>query len=194
MLLLLGVSFAARGVWEPAIGRWLVCDEQMPIADALVLDNLDASYPIFKRAGDIQRDGKIKRVFIATVLGGPDNVDAHVVELMAQMSGLSDWQTVEVHETEPIALNAAMRVQQVLAREGVRSIALVTPGFRSERSALVYRSVLNTSVDVRCVPVVEAHSIATWTTKWHSIQEVVLQLLKLEYYRLYVLPRRAFGY
>ena len=30
----------------------------------------------------------------------------------------------------------------------------------------------------------------TWTESWHGIQEVVEQWLKLQYYRLYVLPFR----
>jgi len=31
--------------------------------------------------------------------------------------------------------------------------------------------------------------VTTWTREWHGIQSVVEEWLKLQYYRLYVLPR-----
>jgi hypothetical protein len=186
---------AGRRVWVPAIAQRLLCTEGNVTADALVLDNLDANYAIFKRAAQIQQAGKINRVFVSAVLEGPDDIDARVVDLMARVSGLHRWEVIATDETEPVALHAAMRVRRVLARENIRSIMLVSPGFRSRRTFLAYRSVLDgAAIGLECVPVIEEYRTVSWTGTWHGIQEVVLQLLKLEYYRLYVLPKRAFSH
>jgi hypothetical protein len=60
---------------------------------------------------------------------------------------------------------------------------------RSHRSALLYDATLGRAgIAVRYEPVEGTRSVTTWTRSWHGIQEVAEQWLKLEYYRLYVLP------
>jgi len=41
---------------------------------------------------------------------------------------------------------------------------------------------------VRCEPVNGAGPVEHWTASWHEIQTVVEELLKLQYYRFYVMP------
>ena len=66
---------------------------------------------------------------------------------------------------------------------------LVTPGMRSRRSDLVYRSVLAPAgISVLCVPVFGRSTPDNWWHTWHGIQEVLEQSGKLQYYRFYVLP------
>ena len=65
---------------------------------------------------------------------------------------------------------------------------LLSPGFRSYRDDLVYDMVLNPAgIRVCCVPVFGQQTPENWMGTLHGIQEVVLQFLKLQYYRLWVI-------
>jgi hypothetical protein len=70
-------------------------------------------------------------------------------------------------------------------------VIVVSPLFRSRRSALVYDATLGRAgITIRCEPVHGIPGVNTWTETWHGIQNVAEQWLKLQYYRLYVLPFR----
>ena len=70
---------------------------------------------------------------------------------------------------------------------------IVTPIFRSRRSALVYDAILRgTGIAVHCQPVQGSRGVTNWTRSWHGIQEVAEQWLKLHgIHRFSVLPFRA---
>lgn len=188
--LVLGAALS-RGIWIPAIGRSLVCEEQQGVVQAILVDNLDTNYGLFERAARLQREGSRIRILVLTASANPDAVVDGVVEIMARAAQVHNWETVKIGETEPISLNAAMQVRSLLVREDIRSVALVTPGFRSRRSSLAYRAVLSRAgIAVVCVPVLGQRGVETWMETWHGIQEVALQFLKLQYYRFYVLPRQ----
>jgi hypothetical protein len=86
-------------------------------------------------------------------------------------------------------LNAVRDMQRFLEREHIRSLIVVMPLFRSRRSALVYAAILGRAgIAVRCEPVQGPVGVDNWTRSWHGIQDVLEQWLKLQYYRLYVLP------
>jgi hypothetical protein len=96
---------------------------------------------------------------------------------------------VPVREVEPITLNATRDVQRFLERERIRSVIVVTSLLRSRRSALVYAATLgHAGIEVRYQPVGGAVDVNDWSRSWHGIQDVLQQWLKLQYYRLYVLP------
>jgi hypothetical protein len=67
---------------------------------------------------------------------------------------------------------------------------VVSPAFRSRRSALIYGDVLGAAgIAAACVPVfAPQQGPGTWTRTLHGIQEVAEQHVKLQYYRFYVLP------
>jgi hypothetical protein len=48
-------------------------------------------------------------------------------------------------------------------------------------------------IRVYCTPVFGQHTPENWMDSWHGIEEVTRQFLKLEFYRLYVLPLSARG-
>jgi hypothetical protein len=96
-----------------------------------------------------------------------------------------------IREVEPISLNAASDILRFLEREHIRSVIVVSPLFRSRRSALVYGATLGgAGITVRCEPTRETRGVDTWTRSWHGVQKVAEQWLKLQYYRLYVFPFR----
>ena len=183
-----------RGVWLLWLGKSLVCDEQLVQSDAILIDNFDPDYLLFERAEAIQRAGLAKRVLVPVEAASEPNVPSPVakgfVEVMARVAWLREFEFIPVQQPEPISLSVASQVASFLSKEKVRSVILVTPGFRSRRSVLVDHTVLGREgIVVRCVPVFsQATTPQTWTRSWHGVQEVVLQFMKLQYYRFYVMP------
>jgi len=107
---------------------------------------------------------------------------------MARVARLTNMQVIPIVETEPISLNSANQIRDFLLKERVRSVIVVTPGFRSRRSLLVYNTVFSPAqIAVGCVPVFGLRTMTNWTTTWHGLEDVALQFSKLQYYRLWVL-------
>ena len=76
-------------------------------------------------------------------------------------------------------LNAIRDMQQFLEREHIQSVIVVTPLFRSRRSALVYEATFGRAgITVRCEPVQGAMGVSNWTRNWHGIQDVMEQWLR----------------
>jgi len=197
-LLLVSAAYLLRPFWIPAVGRSLVCNDRLGPADAILVENFDVDYLPFERAAKLQNQGLSERIFIPISVrenNQPTSVAEGIVEVMTRISRVKNWETIPFHEVEPISLNAAKQIRDFLTAQRIRSVLVVTSEFRSRRSSLVYKSVLTPAgIDVNCVPTTGHNSTATWSRTWHGIQEVVLQLLKLEYYRFWVLPKdRWFG-
>ena len=114
---------------------------------------------------------------------------------MARQARLGAWEVLPIREVEPITLNAAAQLRDHLVGERVRSLIVVTQGFRSRRSTLAYRAVLGPAgIQVRCVPVFGLKTPESWTETWHGVQGVSRgAFVKLQYYRFYVLPVLARG-
>ena len=102
---------------------------------------------------------------------------------------------IPVREREPIAFGVAHQVRSFLVQNRIRSVILVSPGFRSRRSFLVHKAVLGEiGITVGCVPVFgELATPQTWARTWHGTQTVVEQFAKLQYYRFYILPFSSFA-
>jgi hypothetical protein len=188
----IALALLTRSVWEPGVGRSLVCEERTPIADAILIDNLDWQYLVFERAARLYKAGVSPRVIVpvpAAAEPGRASIEERIVDVMTQGARLPHTEHVPVTLDEPISLNVARQVRQFVTRERIRSVTLVSPGFRSRRSFLVYENALKEAgVTVSCVPVFGPRTPEDWTSSWHGLQEVMLQLIKLQYYRFYVLP------
>jgi len=197
LMLVAGLSLLlimARGVWIPMVGRALVCDSSIRPSDAIMVDNFEVNYLIFERAEQLKSSGIASRVLVPTQAsiesGEPNRVFAGIAEVMAGVARLPHPELIPVREIEPISLNAAYQIRDFLQRERLRSIVLVTPAFRSRRSALIYAAVLGpVGIRTSCVPVFgPQQGPDTWSRTLHGIQEVVEQHMKLLYYKLYVMP------
>jgi hypothetical protein len=181
------------GWWTAAIGRSLVCDGNLAPSDAILVENFDPDYLLFERATRLRRAGVAARVLvpIGTDPGTqePNDVALGVARVMVGIARTGPVEIVPTRQIEPITLNAARDVQRFLEREHIRSVIVVTPLFRSHRSMLVYAATLGRAgIAIRCAPVEGARGVKTWIRSWHGIQEVVEQWIKLQYYRVYVLP------
>jgi hypothetical protein len=182
------------GLWRSWIGRSLVCDEQVAASDAILVENFDQNYLLFERAAAIEKAGLSSRVLVPGEASSesdiPNPVSEAFVEVMARIAHVPHVTFIPVREREPIALNVAQQVRSFLVNEGIGSVILISPGFRSRRSFLVYEAVLaDTGIIVHCVPVFSQRATPdTWTDTWHGMQEVFQQFAKLQYYRFYILP------
>ena len=80
---------------------------------------------------------------------------------------------IPVHVAEPISMNAAEDVGRFLREQKVQTVTVVTPPFRSRRSALVCGAALGPGISVYCDPVQGSRGAAEWTGSWHGVQDVV---------------------
>jgi hypothetical protein len=193
LVVLVAAVAGTRSWWERAVADSLTCRDDLGRSDALLLENFDPDYLVFERASALFRDGVAQRAFVAVPKGrtddpeAPNRISAGLAELMAQVARLPSFHLVPVVEREPITLNVAQQLRERLVREGVRSVTVVSPGFRSRRSVMIYATAFAPAITVRCVPVFGLNTPTNWTRRWHGIQEVGLQYLKLQYYRFWVL-------
>ena len=190
-----GALWLASGWWTGAIARSLVCDANLAPSDAILIENFDPDYLLFERARNLRRAGLAARVLVPISADPgtqePNDVALSIAEVMARISRIGAIEVIPIRQVEPISLNAARDLQRFLEREHIRSVIVVTPLFRSRRSALVYCATLgHTGITVRCEPVQGSRGVDTWTHSWHGIDGVVQQWIKLQYYRWYVLPFR----
>ena len=195
VLLVLFIGWLTRAWWSVAIADSLVCDASTAPSDAILVENFDPDYLVFERATSLRRAGLAPRVLVPIAVGpganNPNAVGLAIAEAMASIARLGAMDIVPIREVEPISLNAARDVLRYLDREGIRSVIVVAPLFRSRRSALVYGATFGgAGVAVTCEPVQGTRGVETWSDSWHGIQNVGEQWLKLQYYRFYVLPFR----
>jgi hypothetical protein len=192
VLLVLAV-FLTRGLGMRAVGRSLVCTEEIAPSDAILVENFDPSYLLFERAAALQQAGLSPRVIVPAQASEPgweraNPVSSGIAELMSRLARVRNPEIIPIREIEPYSLNAAYQLRDFLAREHLRSISVIAPALRSRRAAIVYHAVLGPAgIRVYCVPVFGGHTPENWTTTWHGIQAVTEQFVKLQFYQLYVL-------
>jgi hypothetical protein len=152
-------AFLTRVFWIPWIGRSLVCREDVAPSDAILVENFDPDYRAFERAAALQKAGFSGRILIPTEASEhdpevADTISRGITELMSRVARLENIEIIPIREIEPISLNAAYQIRDFLTREHLGSLIVVTPGFRSRRSSLIYRAVLTPAgVQTHCMPV-----------------------------------------
>jgi len=192
VLLPLLVISMTRNVWGMSIGRSLTCTESIGRSDIILVDNVDPDYLLFERAATLRNAGLASRVLVPVQVSHEseraNSVAIGIAELMARAAQVRAPEIMPIRASEPISLNAAYLIRDFLTREHLRIVIVVTPGFRSKRSSLIYQAVLaRAGITVYCVPVFVGAALEDWTQSWHGIQEVSNQFLKLQFYRFYVL-------
>jgi hypothetical protein len=191
--LLLVLPIATRTWWVPALGWSLVSDSEFERPDLILIDNLDHDFQLFEKAADLQRRGIGKEVLVPVHASWQDPeqmdpVERGIAEVMSREAHLHSAKFLRIRGKEPITLNAARTVADSLKGSRVKTVLIVTSGFKSKRIRLIFSKVLSeVGIDAYCLPVWGAHRPGSWTASWHGMQEVFLQLAKLGYYRLWVL-------
>jgi len=195
VVLALLVISVTRNSWSMSIGQSLTCTENIGRSDAILVDNVDQDYLLFERAAALHKAGLASRVLIPVQVSHEseraNSVSIGIAELMARVAQVQAPEIMPIRASEPISLNAADQISAFLIRAHLRSVIVVTPGFRSKRSSLIYQAVLaRAGITVYCVPVFVGAALEDWTHSWHGMQEVGDQFLKLQFYRFYVLRTR----
>src|SRR5262245_44634769 len=170
------VAAGTRNFWTVQLARSLVCREEVVPSDVILVENFDPDYLVFERAAKLQVTGIAPKALIPVLEsknpGVPNPVSKGIAEVMVRQARIHDWEVLPIREVEPITLNAAVQLREHLVREGVRSLLVVTEGFRSRRSTMAYAAVLGPAgIEVHCVPVFGPKTPETWTRSWHGIQE-----------------------
>jgi hypothetical protein len=181
-----------RHFWLVGIGKMLVHSAPVEPSDVIVLENYDENYLVFEMAARLVKQGLADEVMVPTTVNRngdkPGRVAAGFVEVMSSVARIDSFQVIPVRHEEPITLSVARQVAQVLKERGTNSMIVVSPTFRSQRSYLVYESVLEPlGIQVGCVPAEEARNPQNWWQDLHGIQGVGLEFVKLWYYRLWLL-------
>lgn len=174
-----------------SLGPGLVHQEGIHKSDVLLIENFDPDYLLFERARRLLSDGWARRVVVPVQVSPNGNrlnaVSKGFVEVMAGIARIPEPELIPVREAEPISLNVARQVRDKLVDEGITSVIVISPGFRSRRSFLVWSAVFEPAgIRVSVVPVFGSKTPDNWRDTWHGWQEVILQWLKLLYYRLAV--------
>ena len=194
LLLVTLLPLSTRSLWAPPFARTLTVQEHLTPADAILIDNFDQDYLLFERAAALHNARYSSRVLVLVPTSFSGDLEALTLEeaiadVMIRIAHLTSAETVTVRQLEPVSLNVAYQIRYYLRAEHIRSVLIVTSGFRARRSALIYGAILGEAgVAVSCVPVFGMTTPENWTHTWHGIQQVALQFLKLHYYRVYVLP------
>jgi hypothetical protein len=192
-MLVIVALWLSRGWWSIAIARSLICEETLAPSDAILVENFDPDYLLFQHARNLRRAGLAARVLVPVPVDPgtmtPNAVSLGVADVMSRLSQIGQVEIIPIRGVEPITLNALRDVQTFLERERIRSVIVVTPLFRSRRSALVYGATLGRAgIAVYYQHVEELRGVNTWTREWHGVEEVAEQWVKLQYYRLWILP------
>jgi hypothetical protein len=193
LIVLILVAALTREFWIGQIGRSLVCARDVTPSDVILVENFDPNYLLFERAAALEKAGLATRTLVPVQVSSDsavaNPVSKGIAELMARQARMVAWEMIPIREIEPISLNAAAQIREHLVRERVKSLIIVTDGFRSRRSSLIYHAMLNDGgTRVQCDPVFGRVTPERWADTWHGIQEVAEQFLKLQYYRFYVIP------
>ena len=180
-----------RSLWLGSIGTSLTHQDPPAPADLLVLEYYTPNYLLFETAHGLIKSGVSRNVLIPVETPDPgvsNPVATEIARILASHARLADTIQVQVDHIEPITLNVARQVAKKIHAEGASSVILISPTFRSRRSLLVYRSVLEPmGINVQCIHPVESVGPRNWWHTLHGIQDVALELIKLQYYRFIVL-------
>ncbi len=187
--LLLGLIFLARAWWIPAIGRGLVSEPGPGKPDLILVDNLVSDDRLFKKAGELLKGDGVKMVLVPVRCSNrdpdePDRMAGEITRIMIRDARLPSCRLLPFRQAEPFTLHVARRVGRFIgSQRDIHSVLIVTEGFRSKRTRLVYGRVLGKfGVSVCTYPVWGSRGPESWAKTWHGRQEVLLQYLKLFYY------------
>jgi len=193
LALFLALTLATKAWWIPGLGRTLVCSSESVTPDLIVIDNLDSDYLLFEKAAELIERGFAGKVLVPVQASGrnpgaPNLVSREIVDVMVRVAGLDRAEIFPIKQEEPITLNAARQVGEYLKGSNVKKVLVLTSGFKSRRLHMIFKKTLGeVGIESYCLPVWGGHRPENWAQSWHGIQEVLLQFIKLGYYRVWVM-------
>ena len=161
----------------------------------VVLEGSDhVELPLLARAASMVSSGKARRMVVVlhqTASSEPLSPDLEEARSIIRMEldrlGLDArvCRVILTSSRHPVTLTEASEVMKVLSREGVRRVILVSPGFHTLRSYLVYQSI-GEPFHIKIYPHAsfegDNHGLDKWWIQYHGVCDFIEQALKLAYY------------
>jgi hypothetical protein len=94
-----------------------------------------------------------------------------------------DFRIVVVHYQRPVTLAVGRGVAEAISKEDIKSAVLISSGFHTRRSYLVYQHLCNPS-KVRIFPSAwfKSYQLEHWWSQDGGLRDFVVEVLKLTYY------------
>jgi hypothetical protein len=148
------------------LGSTLIYHGKIERSQAILIENFDPDYLLFEKTHDLLREGWARRVLVPVKQGDDGHLGAvpkGFVDVMARVARLPEPEMIPTREVEPISLNTARQVLDYLKKENLRSVIIVSSGFRSQRDFLIWDSVLRPAgIHVSCQPVFGERTSENW--------------------------------
>ncbi len=163
------------------------------IADVAILEGTEFIDRSMVRSGmNLLLSGKVKRIIVVLHRIAPSdrpfafNEDyPHLVKKEMETLGLKerDFTIIVTHIHEPITLTAARGALEAISKEGVRSVILLSPGFHTRRSYLIYQYLSN-PFQIKIFPSAcfKSYQLDHWWSQENGWRDFITEFLKLVYY------------
>jgi len=194
VVLLAAVLIPTRAFWLEQLGRSLIHDDTPSVSDVIVVENYDQEYLLFETASRLLRTGISERLIVPTSVFDDPTIPGAVYqgfsEVMLRVARIEHAEILPVSHQEPVTLTVARQVADTLQEQGVRSVIVVAGRFRTRRTYAVYRQVFEPlGIAVTVVAARSSRTPENWWHTTHGVQQVFLEFIKLQYYRLFVFFR-----
>lgn len=163
------------------------------IADVAILEGTEfINRDMVKNGITLLSSGKVKKIIVVLHLiapsHGPFGLNADYPDLVRkEMEALGlkerDFRIIVAHIHPPITLTAARGVVEIISKEDIKSAVLLSPGFHTRRSYLVYQH-LCSPFQIKIFPssCFNSYQLAHWWSQELGLRDFTIELLKLAYY------------
>ena len=177
------------------VGRFMAPETNQikEVADVVIVEGTTyVSRGIVSKGVELLTSGKAKRMVVVLHRIAPHhrpfafNEDyPSSVRRELQDLGLKDSQftIIVTHIHEPITLVSAQGAMDILAKDGIKSALLVSPGFHMRRSFLVYQYLSNPfNIKIYPIACLEAYDQNNWWNQDNGPRDLLSELQKLLFY------------
>jgi hypothetical protein len=163
------------------------------IADVAILEGTEfINRDIVMSGMNLLSSGKVKRIIVVLHRIAPSdrpfafNEDyPHLVKKEMEALGLKerDFRIIVTHIHNPITLTAARGALETISKEDVKSAILLSPGFHTRRSYLIYQH-LCIPFQIKIFPSAcfNSYQLDHWWSQEGGLRDFAEEFLKLAYY------------
>jgi hypothetical protein len=162
-------------------------------ADVAILEGTEfIDRRIVSRGMDLLSSGKVKRIIVVLHRIAPyhrpfafneDYPRLVKKEMVALGLKEKDFRIIVTHIHQPITLTAARGAVEAISKENIKSAILLSPGFHTRRSYLVYQY-LCIPFQIKIFPSAcfNSYQLDHWWSQENGLRDFAQELLKLAYY------------
>ncbi len=179
---LVATALALAAVFADAPALWLVVDDPPRPADAAVVLAGDPDYERTKTAARLLLDGEVRLLIVTGGEPGPGD-SASSLRAVAIRAGVPP-ERIRMEQVSHGTHGSMEAIREILAQEGIRSLAVVTSPYHQRRAVWAARRTLP-GVDIVSRPADPSgwKPAGWWKTRW-SRRIVFSEYGKLAYYVL----------